>query len=293
MWRRKILAQWGLTIFGVEIITNNDVIDPKSKTAQKLAEQAALAIEKETGWDRVMSIFELDEFRSISPELDNCLTAGSVGLIFGMFLGGVTGSKREYEDFITRNKASQFESHFDAKSKLQFNVTKAMAVSGWRIAWRLGLFSGAYTFFTTVVSTYRNKSSIFEYSAGGLLAGAMYKSTMGPKAMVSGGLAGGVLGAMAGAVSVGAMMLTGTTTEELRYWKKGWKDASNREILSVNNRARVDAMGPLSLAHDLNLIKEGKQDIFFTGDVLTNEIKESNEEKEESISSEILDKSKR
>lgn len=52
-------------------------------------------------------------------------------------------------------------------------------------------------------------------------------------------------------------------------------------------------MGPLSLAHDLNLIKEGKQDIFFTGDVLTNEIKESNEEKEESISSEILDKSKR
>lgn len=122
-------------------------------------------------------------------------------------------------------------------------------MSGWRIAWRLGLFSGAYTyaliltssdktslkpklfpisFFTTVVSTYRNKSSIFEYSAGGLLAGAMYKSTMGPKAMVSGGLAGGVLGAMAGAVSVGAMMLTGTTTEELRYWKKGWKDASNR-----------------------------------------------------------------
>lgn len=60
MWRRKILAQWGLTIFGVEIITNNDIIDPKSKTAQKLAEQAALAIEKETGWDRVMSIFELE-----------------------------------------------------------------------------------------------------------------------------------------------------------------------------------------------------------------------------------------
>lgn len=66
-------------------------------------------------WFEFFLFSKFSEFRSISPELDNCLTAGSVGLIFGMFLGGVTGSKREYEDFITRNKASQFESHFDAK----------------------------------------------------------------------------------------------------------------------------------------------------------------------------------
>lgn len=83
-------------------------------------------------------------------------------------------------------------------------------------------------FFTTAVSTYRNKSSVFEYSAGGLLAGSMYKLPMGPKAMVSGGLAGVALGTVAGCVSVGIMKLTGTTTEELRYWKKGWKEASNR-----------------------------------------------------------------
>ena len=59
MWRR-IPARLGLTIFGVEIISNEDIIDPSSPTAQKLAEQAKIAIEKETGWDRVKGIFEIE-----------------------------------------------------------------------------------------------------------------------------------------------------------------------------------------------------------------------------------------
>jgi hypothetical protein len=61
-----------------------------------------------------------------------------------------------------------------------------------------------------------------------MFIGSMYKFTMGPKAMVSGGLAGGVLGTVAGAVTVGLLKLTGTTTEELRYWRKGWKESQNR-----------------------------------------------------------------
>lgn len=69
---------------------------------------------------------------------------------------------------------------------------------------------------------------MFEYSAGGFLAGAMYKFPMGPKAMVAGGLGGAVLGTAAGAISVGVMKLTGTTTEELRYLRHGWKEAKTR-----------------------------------------------------------------
>nr|SVE88331.1 EOG090X0FS6 [Daphnia similis] len=228
MWRRIVPVRLGLTIFGVEIISNNDVIDPTSPTAQKLAERANLHIQNETGWDRLKAIFETDEFNSISPELDNVLSAGTGGLLVGMFIGGIPASKIEYDDFISRNKAATFENHFEAKSKLQFSVTKAMAQGGWRVGWRLALFTGAFTFFTTAVSTYRNKSSVFEYSAGGLLAGSMYKLPMGPKAMISGGLAGAAMGTVAGVVTVGIMKLSGTTAEDLRYWKKGWKEAANR-----------------------------------------------------------------
>jgi hypothetical protein len=56
----------------------------------------------------------------------------------------------------------------------------------------------------------------------------MYKLPMGPKAMVSGGIAGAAMGTIAGALIVGTMKLSGTTTEELRYWRKGWKEAKTR-----------------------------------------------------------------
>lgn len=252
MWRRIVPVRLGLTIFGVEIISNNDVIDPTSPTAQKLAEQANLHVQNETGWDRLKAIFETDEFSSISPELDNVLSAGAAGLFAGMFIGGIPASKIEYEDFISRNKAATFENHFEAKSKMQFSVTKAMAQGGWRVGWRLALFTGTFTFFTTAVATYRNKSSVFEYSAGGLLAGSTYKLPMGPKAMISGGLAGAAMGTVAGVLTVGIMKLSGTTAEDLRYWKKGWKEAVNREV-TTESPQRKEALGKLGLVHDLEL----------------------------------------
>nr|SVE76708.1 EOG090X0FS6 [Daphnia longispina] len=252
MWRTRIPVRLGLTLFGFEIISNSDIIDPTSPTAQKLAEQAHRVIENETGWDRLKAMFQTDEFNSISPELDSTLAAAVGGLLAGAFLGGIPASKLAHDDFIKRNKASQFETHMDAKSKLQFNVTKAMAVGGWRVGWRLGLFTGGFMFFTTAVSTYRNKSSVFEYSAGGLMAGAMYKFPMGPKAMVPGGLAGLVLGTVAGGCTVGFMKLTGTTTEDLRYWRKGWKESNVREV-TVNNPQRKEAIGTFGLVHDTKL----------------------------------------
>ena len=51
----------------------------------------------------------------MSPELDSTMAAASTGLVFGLFLGGIPASKAEYNNFIDRNKASQFESHFEAK----------------------------------------------------------------------------------------------------------------------------------------------------------------------------------
>ncbi|XP_046446378.1 RPII140-upstream gene protein-like [Daphnia pulex] len=269
MWRRKIPIRLGLSIFGVEILSNNDIIDPTSLSAQKLAEEARRTAENETGWDRLKAIFKTDEFNSVSPELDSTFAAAAGGLLAGMIIGGIPASKLAHEDFITRNKASTFENHIEAKSKLQFNVTRAMAVGGWRVGWRLALFTGGFTFFTTAVSTYRNKSSIFEFSAGGLLAGSMYKFTMGPKAMVAGGLAGGVLGTVAGAVTVGLLKLTGTTTEELRYWRKGWKESQNREV-TVGNPKRKETLGTMGIMHDLSVAMKAH----------LNESNESDEENE-------------
>lgn len=91
-----------------------------------------------------------------------------------------------------------------------------------------------FRFFTGAIATYRGKSSFVEYSAGGAAAGAVYKFPMGPKAMVSGALAGGVLGTVAGLLTLAILKFTGTTAEEIRFWRKGYKEYEKR-YLSVSH----------------------------------------------------------
>ena len=63
----------------------------------------------------MLSFFFYSEFNSISPELDSTLAAAVGGLLAGAVLGGIPASKLAHDDFINRNKASQFETHMDAK----------------------------------------------------------------------------------------------------------------------------------------------------------------------------------
>lgn len=51
---------------------------------------------------------------------------------------------------------------------------------------------------------------------------------MGPKGMGAGGLVGGVLGLVAGSITVGLLKLTGTTMDEVRYWQYKWKAQQNQ-----------------------------------------------------------------
>jgi len=241
------------------ILTNHDIVDEESPTAKKMSAELSAAAEKETGWDRLKSMLFLDEFGSVSPEMNGVITTTAAGFLCGSLIGAAGASKTEYINFIDNNKASLFDSHYHAKHELQHRVTKAMMYGGFKVGWRLGLFTGSYMFFTTAVSTYRNKSSVIEYSAGGLLAGAVYKFPMGPKAVISGGLVGGVLGTIAGALSVGIMKLTGTTTEELRYWRKGWKTAPMSEILPEIPLSKTESVNTMELQKQLGLTLNGNE----------------------------------
>ena len=89
-------------------------------------------------------LFALSEFGGYSPELESAISAGVIGLLVGGAWGGLGASRRSYEDFIEKNKASQFRSHFDAKYQLQNSVTKAMGIGAWKFGWRLGLFMGSF-----------------------------------------------------------------------------------------------------------------------------------------------------
>lgn len=101
--------------------------------------------------------------------------AGFMGLLVGIIYGGFLGSKKAYMDFMERNQATAFESHLAAKKKLQETVVLNFARTGWKLGWRLGVFALMYMGTSTVISVYRNKFSISDYVAGGVLTGAVYK----------------------------------------------------------------------------------------------------------------------
>lgn len=109
------------------------------------------------------------------------------------------------------------------------------------------IFSGI----VTLVSTYRGKSSIWEYLTAGACSGAIYKINMGLRGMVAGGVAGGVLGSISGALSLLILYATGTTTQDVRYWQYKWK--LQREE-AIENAYRVSFENISSLYIDRNLL---------------------------------------
>jgi hypothetical protein len=60
-------------------------------------------------------VFSCSEFGNISPELNAALQAGFMGMFIGACYGGIVNSKVAYTDFMERNEATVFKSHFDAK----------------------------------------------------------------------------------------------------------------------------------------------------------------------------------
>jgi hypothetical protein len=60
-------------------------------------------------------ILSFSEFGNISPELNAVLQAGFMGMFIGACYGGFVNSKVAYTDFMERNEATVFKSHFEAK----------------------------------------------------------------------------------------------------------------------------------------------------------------------------------
>lgn len=224
----------GLFPFGS--INENDRVE-HAPMQQMLAEAPG---DKQTGKDRLYLMFSIDEFGRISNEVNSIYQAGFLGFLVGACYGGFINSRVAYVNFMERNQATAFKSSFEAKRKLQDQVTVTFAKGAFKWGWRLALFTTSYIGIQTVISVYRGKSSIYEYLAAGGTTGALYKFSMGPKGMVSGGLVGMTLGGIAGLASLAILKASGTTMEEVRFWQYKWR-ASRDEAINESFKKQTPA----------------------------------------------------
>lgn len=234
---------------------DNDIISKDTETYKAFLQRKP---SNETGLDRLKEMFKVDEFGSISPELNSVYQSGFCGFLFGAIYGGFINSRTAYEDFMNNNQASAFKSHLDAKRKLQNEFTLRFAKGAFKWGWRVSLFTTSYFGIITIISVYREKSSIYEYLAAGGITGGLYKINMGLKGMAAGGIIGGGLGGIAGLASLGLLKLSGTSMEEMRYWQYKWRldrDDNVREAF----KSQIDKQPEVIVNHDANLGEAGQK----------------------------------
>ncbi|ODM92103.1 hypothetical protein Ocin01_14578 [Orchesella cincta] len=144
------------------------------------------AREKLTGMERLKLIFSVDQYSEFSPELQRVIHGVMLGTVLGAFVGAIGRGRIAHSNFLRSNAHERFSTSLEAKRKLQDTVTIGMFSGGFRIAWRVGLFTGIYLMVSTAVSTYRGKMAVLDQVAGAGAAGFLYKFPQGPKASISG-----------------------------------------------------------------------------------------------------------
>lgn len=98
-----------------------------------------------------------------------------MGFFVGIMYGGIMGSRKAHVDFLERNQASTFSSHFEAKKKLQEAMVLAFGRTGWKFAWRMGVFCFMFMGASTIISVYYNRYHVSDYVIAGVSTGAIYK----------------------------------------------------------------------------------------------------------------------
>ncbi|XP_046743252.1 RPII140-upstream gene protein [Diprion similis] len=223
-----------------------DIPDKATNTAKSFQTEAN---ENETGWDRLRNMYSLDEYGNRSPELNFAATATYFGTFVGLVYGGSLNARMAYINFIERNQATAFTNMFEAKRKLQDAVTIGFGKGAYHWAWRIALVTGSFVLLTTSVAVYRGKSSLLEYVTAGTITGGMYKTMLGPRAMLVGGAVGGVFGGVTGALTLALLKLSGTTMEEMRYWQYNWKENKEKPFKNAVTQA-IQQPTEMEILHD-------------------------------------------
>ncbi|XP_077284990.1 RPII140-upstream gene protein [Arctopsyche grandis] len=207
----------------------------------------------ETGFERVKNIYRLDEFDSISSELQYIVRSATYAAFFGGAYGGFIESRSAYIKFMEKNNATIYDNMYQAKKKIHDTVALSFGRGAWKWGWRMTLFTSTYTVVSTTIQVYRGKTSMLEYIVGGAMSGALYKANMGLRGAIVGGSLGGFLGTIVGGITLIILKASNITMEELRFWNTQWTEVRKEQWNKIHNQQAIEKNDALTESHDIRL----------------------------------------
>lgn len=215
-----------------------------------------------TGWDRLYIMYTKDEFGHLSKELNSVLYITYSSFFAGSFYGVISRTKEAHQEFLERNQATQFANIFEARKAMQDKVLKAGFKGMFFHGCRLGLFCGGILTVTLSLMTFFNSTSVIHYGIAAGTIGAIHRWRMGPRGILVGGMAGGILGLMAGGMTKGLFYVFDVDIHDVISYQsdvmlsreKQWSDLQQKAIDEKNNN-----LTPLLKEHDIIVEETAKE----------------------------------
>lgn len=188
--------------------------DPKLKALVEMDVKEHMI--KETGLDRVKEMYAWKPDHT-SPEMylvtRTAINTGTMLFIVGAVLGGNAAA----DTFRSKNKHTAFATPFIAARKYNDVVMFGSIRLGLKFAFSAGSLAGLFVLSSQTMAVYRNKSSLWEYIAGGGIACSLIRLVHGWRNMVVGGVLGSFFGLVGGAAIFGFLKVTNMTQEQRHY----------------------------------------------------------------------------
>ncbi|XP_061693336.1 complex I assembly factor TIMMDC1, mitochondrial [Syngnathoides biaculeatus] len=170
----------------------------------------------DTGWERLMDLFQKDATQSYPEEVTNVIKSGLVASIAGLIYGGLPAARHAKQRYIQLSQAELYTSRVEAVRLAHHAAIRGFVRYGVRWSWRVAAFVSLFNSVSTGLSVYRDKYTVGNFAAAGAVTGGVFRLNLGLRGLVAGTIIGAVLGIPTGALIISMHSLAGESARERR-----------------------------------------------------------------------------
>ncbi|KAK3800646.1 hypothetical protein RRG08_003053 [Elysia crispata] len=191
-----------------------NTVKPISIVSSELEMLARAYIQQETGMERVKMIFKKDHMGKSSPELEYIQVVLVQTFVISFFMKYVPEFRLARQDFIREHHGTVFRTRIEAVRRMQDHVSLRAASAGGRFAVKMTAFASGFAFISQMIASYRNKTSVLEYTVAAGVTGGLARIQLGIRGFIAGSILGSMLGSIVGCVAYGIFKAYDATQEQ-------------------------------------------------------------------------------